>query len=93
MITVRCEQCGQEFQAQRRSAKFRFALCRQHHRRRHPPVVPPPTFWERFNRAFEETKVLVTSPDHIGDRNVSVHIIVTNDNNDPPRMWEFHVDV
>ena len=68
MITVRCEQFGQEFQSQRRSAKFCSALCRQHHRRGHPPVVPPPTFWERFNRAFEEAKVLVASPDHIGDR-------------------------
>ena len=90
MTTVRCEQCGQEFQAQRRSAKFCSALCRQHHRRGHPPVVLPPTFRERFNRAFEEARVLVTSPGHIGDRYVSVYIIVTNENNDPPRGWEFH---
>ena len=55
--------------------------------------MPPPTFWERFNRAFQEAKVLVASPDYIGDRYVSVYIIVTNDNNDPPRMWEFHEDV
>ena len=93
MITVRCEQCGQEFQAQRRSAKTCSDLCRQHRRRGHPPVIPPNTFWERFNRAFEEAKVLVRRPDHIGDRYVSVYIMVTDDNNEIPRMWEFHEDV
>lgn len=90
MITVRCEQCGQEFQAQRRSAKTCSALCRQHRRRGHPPVVPPATFWERFNRAFEDAKVLTRDPDYIGYRVVSVFIMVTDETDTTFGSWEFH---
>ena len=34
-----CQQCGEEFRAKRRSAKFCSALCRQHHWRGHSPIV------------------------------------------------------
>ena len=37
MVTVRCQQCGKEFLAKRRSAKFCSALCRQHNYRGHRP--------------------------------------------------------
>ena len=93
MITVRCEQCGQEFQAQRRSAKTCSALCRQHRRRGHPPVVPPDSFLERFNRAFEEAKVLARNPEYIGYPVVSVFIMVTDETNEMFGSWEFHEDV
>lgn len=93
MITVRCEQCGREFQAQRRSAKTCSALCRQHRRRGHPPVLQPPTFRERFNEAFEEAKVLTRNPEYVGYRVVSVFIMVTDETNEMFGSWEFHEDV
>ena len=37
MVAIQCEQCGKEFQAKRRSAKFCSALCRQHNYRGHRP--------------------------------------------------------
>ena len=37
MFIVHCQQCGREFPAKRRSAKFCSSLCRQHNYRGHRP--------------------------------------------------------
>ena len=37
MVTVHCQQCGKEFLAKRRSAKYCSPLCRQHNYRGHRP--------------------------------------------------------
>ena len=87
MITIRCEQCGQEFQAQRRSAKFCSGLCRQHRRRGHPPVVSPLTFWKRFSDAFEDAEALALTTD---EPQVAVFILVTDDDGELLEQWEFY---
>ena len=92
MFTIRCEQCGKEFMAQRRSAKTCSALCRQHRRRGHTPVVLPPTFWDKFRDAFEEARHLALSTETIEEPVVSVGIFVFDDDNKLIRMWEFHED-